>query len=142
NAYMTYRGIENFYGDVWVFIDGMNIGGPAGADNYKVHVCNNDTHFADDTWINYTDLGIQISDNSGNFIKTLEPISRGFLPDIGGSGASANTYVCDLFYSEVGQRVIFRGGGATMGLSAGMFCFHAKLQSSADSAGVCGRLSC
>jgi len=95
NAYMTYRGIENLFGNVWKFVDGINVN-----DNVP-YVCNTDTDFADDTTDNYTDLGITLA-NSNDYQKYLEQQSRGFLP--ASIDGSSSTYITDYYYQDTGWR--------------------------------------
>jgi len=138
-AYMTYRGIENFFGDVWNWVDGINIGGAATpADDYKVHVCNTDTDFADDTWANYTDLSIAIA-NANGWQDTLEQVSRGFLP--ASVGASSSTKITDYYYRNTGWRVVWLGGNAGSGATAGAFYVYASNAASDYYVSVGGRLS-
>ncbi len=51
NGTMKYRGIENFYGNIYQFVDGINI------NNGQSYVCYNPTEYVDDTITNYTQLG-------------------------------------------------------------------------------------
>ena len=121
NAYMTYRGIENFFGNVWTFIDGFNVN-----DNVP-YVSNTDTEFADDTVTNYTDLGVTLA-NANGYQDTLEQIRRGFLP--ASVGASSSTKITDYYYQAAGWRVLLCGGGAGNGSGAGVFCVSAGSGSS------------
>ena len=130
--YMTYRGIENFFGNVWKWMDGMNIN-----DNVP-YVCNDDSDFQDDTTDNYTALGITLI-NADGYQKTLEQTSRGFLT--ASVGGSDSTYITDYYYQAVGWRVVSLGGSTTNALNAGTFDMSMVNASSGDSVAVCGRLS-
>ena len=110
-SYMSYRGIENFFGHLWKWIDGINVN-----DNIP-YVSNNDTQFADDTASNYTDLGIVLATSDG-YQKTLEQQSRGFLP--ASVGGASNTYITDYYYQNTGWRVPELGGRASDGANAGV----------------------
>ena len=139
DAYMTYRGIENFWGNVCKCVDGINIGGTASpADDLKVHVCNNDSNFADNTWTNYTDLGIVIV-NAIAWQNTLEQVSRVFLP--ASTGATSNTKITDYYYYALGWRVVNLGGHAISGASAGAFCVYVSSDALADYNSIGGRLA-
>ena len=111
-SYMTYRGIENWYGHLWKFVDGFNI------NNNVPYVCNTDTDFADDTATDYTDLGITLH-NANGWQNTLEQISGGFLP--ASVGASSSTKITDYYYQDAGWRVALLGGTAHAGAYAGGF---------------------
>lgn len=137
-SYVSYRGIENFYGHLWKWVDGINIGGATGADDHKVHVCNNDVNFADNTWTNYTDFGIVLP-NSHGWQLALEQIARGFLPASVGGGS--NTYITDYYYQSTGWRVALLGGCAYYGAYAGVACWDLIRSSGSASQGVAGRLS-
>lgn len=54
---VTYRGEENFWGNIWTWVDGINV--HAG----KVYIA--DTNFADDTSTGYTDTGITCINANG-----------------------------------------------------------------------------
>jgi len=119
-SYMSYRSIENFFGHLWKWVDFINIGGAVEANDHKVHVCNNDTDVADNTWTNYTDLGIILPSSNG-WQVALEQISRGFLPASVGGGST--TYITDHYYRAAGWRVARLGGGANYGAAAGIACW-------------------
>jgi len=130
-AYMTYRGIENFFGNIWKWVDGINI-------NENVpYVSNTDTNFADNTATNYTDLGITLPNENG-YSVTLEQQSRGFLP--ASIGGSSSTYLTDYYYQSTGWRVGALGGYAGSGASAGVAAWRLYHSSGYDNAAIGGRL--
>jgi hypothetical protein len=132
DAYMSYRGIENFFGNIWKWIDGINVN-----DNVP-YVCNTDTDFADDTTTNYTSLGITLA-NSDGYQVTLEQISRGFLP--ASVGGASNTYITDYYYQSSSWRVATLGGDARSGLKAGVAYWYLYYSSAVDNVNVGGRLT-
>lgn len=129
--YMTYRGIENFYGSMYQFVDGVNI------NDYVWYACQDPADFADDTAVGYTDLGIT-AHNSDGYVATLEQIDDGFIA--ASVGATSATKLCDYYYRAVGWRVCRVGGGAYNGLIAGAFCVNAYSDSAASDASIGGRL--
>lgn len=134
DAYMTYRGIENFWGNVWKWVDGINI-------NTNVpYVSNTDTNFADDTAANYTALGITLGATSG-WQATLEQISRGFLPASVGGTASASVKITDYYWQAAGWRVFFMGGDAYHGAYAGAFYVGAGNGAADADVNLSGRLA-
>ena len=131
-SYMTYRGIENWYGHVWKFVDGFNIN-----DNVP-YVCNTDTDFADDTTTDYTDLGITLI-NADGWQNTLEQISGGFLP--ASVGASDSTKITDYYYQDAAWRVALLGNVAAGSTNAGGFCWNLYYPAAAAlDASISGRL--
>lgn len=130
-SYMTYRGIENWYGHLWKWVDGINI-------NSNVPYVTNTQPFVDDTSTNYTALGVTLI-NSDGWQATLEQISRGFLS--ASVGASSTTKITDYYYQASGWRVVRLGGGAFSGADAGAFCMHVNNASSDLSRNGSGRLA-
>jgi len=114
-SYVSYRWIENPWGHIWSWVDGINI------ENHVPYVCNDDTHFADDTKTNYTSLGVTLSSSTG-FQKTLAQIARGFLPT--SVGGSSSTYITDYYWQNTGWRTLLWGGAALHGTNAGIACWY------------------
>ena len=110
-SYVSYRWVENPWGHIWKFVDGIN------TYNHVPYVCNDDTHFADDTSTNYTSLGVILA-NSNGYQKTLAQTARGFLPT--SVGGSSNTYITDYYYQNAGWRIARLGGAASDGSSTGI----------------------
>ena len=120
-AYMSYRGIENWYGNCWNWVDGYNI------NSNQAYVSNNNTQFADDTATNYNLLGAPMIASDG-YVTNCQNDPFAFLPSA--VGGSTNTYWADYYYQSSGWRVPFFGGGATDGASAGGFFWHLSGDSS------------
>lgn len=116
-AYMSYRGIENFYGNCWNWVDGFNIGIVVDRD---VWVSNDDGDFADNTSTNYTNLSGTMASANGYASDILDQ-SGTFLPSA--TSGSSSTYLADYFYQSTGNRVAHFGGGANNGAHAGAFCW-------------------
>lgn len=129
--YMSYRGIENLFGNVWTWIDGINVN-----DNVP-YFCNDDTDFADDTDSDYYAPGVTLY-NANDYPTTLAQIPDGFLAAAG--GGSDSTYLCDYYYQHTGWRVVRFGGAANSTLKAGAFFVNAYHASSSDNASFGGRL--
>jgi hypothetical protein len=124
-SYMSYHGIENFFGHLWKWVDGLNVQFGTGTDyTGQAYACNDDTlPFADNVSAGYTALaGLlpgKIGDVSQNgYQKTLCQQARGFLPTSTGGGSG--TYICDYYYQSTGWRVAALGGAAYSGLKAGV----------------------
>ncbi len=131
-SYVSYRWIENPWGHLWKFVDGINI------EDRVPYVCNNDTYFADDTSTNYTSLDITLPSSDG-WQKTLGQIARGFLPT--SVGGSSSTYITDFYWQYIGWRMALLGGYADKSTSAGVACWDLHNWSGGTYRYVVGRLS-
>ena len=130
DMWMSYRGIENWYADIWEMIDGINI------QNYKVFLNQNPATFADEVYTgDYVDSGITLPAMEGSYIKK---VTGNFLPTAG--GGSSSTFVTDVGWSRPTGTVVFLCGSSENGLSGGGFTFGAHLTmefaNSAISAGL------
>ena len=144
-SYMSYRGIENFFGHVWKWVDGVNVHFGTG-DDYtgQPYVSNNDSNFADGTATDYTPLSRTILGKIGGvsqngYQKTLCQQGRGILP--ASTGGSSSTYIGDYYYQNTGWRVAGLGGIANDGLGAGVACWIVGYSSSGRVRSVGSRLA-
>lgn len=108
----TYRGIENPFGNVHQFVDGININNTTGTCH--VYVCHKPEHFADDTSANYIDTGHApgFGDND-NYIKDMAFLGEAltFYPSEIGNGAASSTHITDYQYNSAGGwRILLAGG--------------------------------
>lgn len=109
-AWMSYRGIENWYGNCWNFVDGINTNGTT------PYATSDSSAFADDTETGYTNLGFSLP-GSNDYVKNVHGSNGIFLPnEVGGS---SSTYITDYFWRNVGWRVALFGGKASDSSSAG-----------------------
>lgn len=134
NAAVQYRWIENPWGNVSEFIDGINI------DSLNVpFISTNPADYSDDTINNYNNT--EVTTGGSGWIKELR-ISSGFtwafIP--GTSGGSSTTYIPDYTYSNSGWKVLNVGGHITSKQEAGLFFFHAGAISSGTSNKIGARL--
>jgi hypothetical protein len=113
-AFMSYRGIENFFGNCWNWVDGFN------SINRNAWVTNNSADFVDDVTTNLTNLGTMPSSN--DFVRDIINTPVAFLPS-STSGGSSSTFITDGFFQNTGNRVALLGGSAGTGSIAGVFCW-------------------
>jgi hypothetical protein len=110
NNYMSYRGIEHWYGHLFEWIDGVNI------NERQWYVNDDPATFADDVFSgNYVSIGTAGSTDGyiSNFVQT----DKGFLPnEVAGNDT---TFVGDYYTQNTGARVLLVGGNATNSGSAG-----------------------
>jgi hypothetical protein len=135
-SFMSYRGIENFYGNCNNWIDGFNIG--ASSINYSAWVSNTTADFADNVATNYTNLGTMLS-TSNTFVKDVLAIDNAFLPSVG--GGSSTSFLADNYFVSTGNRVALFGGAAVSGVGAGAFRWNLSLDSSFRDRTLGSRLS-
>ena len=130
---VQYRHIENPWGNVYEWIDGINF------DDRTVRVCTDPAKYADDTTTDYM-VASTITGSNG-FIKSLGSSTNApyaFLPNA--VGGSNSTYIPDYYYQNTGWRVLLVGGLWASGLSAGLFFFVPNLSASVSGAGLGARL--
>jgi hypothetical protein len=116
-SFMKYRGIENFYGNVFNWADGINVNVTATGN---VHVTNTRADFADATSTNMTLIATALPTASG-FIRDLLPVDGYFLSS-SNTGASNITYITDQHVASASSnRVVRVGGRADSFSNAGAF---------------------
>ena len=138
-AYMSYRGVENWWGNVWKFVDGANINNDTTAS--KLYLSTDHTAYASDTATGYTFSG-NLQEVDGYVGDILDAL--GVWPKT--TGGNSATYITDYYYTEFdtvpagGWRVPLVGGGAYTGAIAGAFFVDSNVGSSFASTTVGGRL--
>lgn len=116
--WMSYRGVENFWGNCYVWVDGVNI-----LD--QVYHVNNTGTFEDNTTDNgYSQLGTQAPTGSG-YIRNVQNSTLSFIPE-SVAGGSSNIAFSDYYYQSTGYRVMVGGGSAGIGANAGAFVLIAN----------------
>ena len=135
SSFMSYRGCENFFGNVWRFVDGINI------QNYVPYINDNPRTFADDVFTgDYKSAGITMSATNG-YTRTLHNSSKGFFPK-SVSGGSSSVGTTDYYHQASGNRIALVGGPANNGLYAGPLCLAANSVASSVYVSIGGTLSC
>lgn len=130
DMWMSYRGIENWYGDGWEFIDGINI------SEYIPFVNNMlpSTYVSDVFTGNYVTTGVTIPAASASYTKNFHNSAKGFIPSV--VGGSSATYATDGLWTAAGSRVLLFGGSAGDGLLDGGFCLAADYGSASVSVSI------
>lgn len=125
---MIYRGIENIFGNVFQWLDGINNVGRQG------YVCTNYTQYNSNTTTNYTQLGYMCASSNGH-IERLGYDSNNSLVMVPLTvGASDTSGVTDYYYvKDSGNRIPYVGGLWYDGANVGLFCFHSTYDSSEKS---------
>lgn len=133
NSAVQYRGIENPWGNVWEWVDGINV------NNYSPCICTDPTKYADDTTTNYTVAGVPLGGSGST--KTLgisTNLPWAYLPRE--PGGSETTYIPDSMNSSSEWKVLMVGGSRGNSSAAGLFCFHAGNSSSSSGVSIGTRL--
>lgn len=131
---VIYRGIENIFGNVFNWIDGLNI------QNYQAYICRNPKEYISDKFeVPYIKLGYVNCNEKDMYIKKLGFDEKN--PDIAlpieiGGGAGSSSGMCDFYYSSEGNRVARVGGHFGSGSGAGLWCWSCNVSS------VTSHLSC
>ena len=113
---VIYRGLENIFGNIWQFVDGINI------KDYVAYVCYNPANYVVDKFDgDYNEIGYTNASTNG-YGKTLghdenHPLIM-FPTEVGGS---TNTYLSDYYNQNPGNRIALVGGGWGSGAGAGLW---------------------
>lgn len=113
---VMYRWIENIWGNVYDWIDGINI------SERRCYICTSPDNFADDTATNYTNSGVTHAAEGwikGYGYSSVYPWA--LIPRL--IGGSETTYVCDYVIASTGWRGLVTGGAWLNTGYAGLFCF-------------------
>ena len=127
---VNWRGIENMWGNIWKWVDGINIYGNGSQRGGVPYVCT-DMNFSDTNTANYESVGFTVANTDG-YVKYFgwgnDKYDWVFMPSTAGSGgASASTTVGDYFYKTAnlnGYRAALLGGHWNYSSSAGVFYWY------------------
>ena len=129
-----YRGIENPWGNVFKWCDGINF------KKEKIYICESPTDYASDKYdAPYTYAGDRPT--AEGYVKTVTPFAKnpllGYVSEIGGGNT---TYYSDYSYYADGGTVLACGGGWGYGVGAGLWYWYGGDSSSSAYGGIGGRL--
>ena len=125
---VIYRGIEGILGNIFVFVDGINI------KNRVPWICYNPTEYASDKFETpYQQLGYTNASSNG-YVKTLgfddeHPLFQ-FPTEIGGGTSTGTT---DYYYQDSRNRVARVGGSSNSGAGCGLWYWSLNGASSSAS---------
>ena len=130
-----YRGIEDLWGNVYQFVDGVNI------NNNQAWVCKDARDYASDVFISpYEKLSYVNLDTNGWVSEMGYDPNRPYaqFPIKGAGGAT--TYYADNYSQNAGQRIARLGALSSSGLTGGLTAWDLSNDSSYTSVGIGGRL--
>lgn len=131
----VWRGIENPYGNIWQYVDGVNI-----TDN-QAWVAKNADYYASNLFTDPYEQLSYINSNANGYAKEFGFDSRNpsaELPIALGGGAS--TYYSDYYYQNTGQRIAQFGGRWYDGSAAGLSYWSLGNSSATAAVDIGGRL--
>jgi hypothetical protein len=137
-SYMSYRGCENFFGNVWRFADGINA---TGSNAKVIYTNSNPATYASDVFTgDYTSTGVTTSSAAG-YASALGNSKKGFIP-VSVTGGASNKGTTDYFHTSTTVNTIARVGGAAGGtLTVGPLNLAGEDAASLSSVAVCAGVS-
>lgn len=124
----TYRGVENPYGHIWKWTDGIKCKIQSVADGGKseYYVCNDPSKYQSTDYTDYEKRG-EIPRTNG-YIKTILGGEFGDIMPLA-IGGDSDKYFSDYFYTSIpetgtGQRGVLFGGAAHYGSYCGLACSY------------------
>lgn len=137
-----YRGIENPFGHIWQWTDGINVQIEPGDDGLsKVFVCHDPSKFNDTNYDGYSHVGNEAR-KEGYVKEVIFGEGGEIMPKVVGGGST--TYFCDYHYTNIPTaetlRGVLFGGRADVGASAGFACAYSNSAPSYSSTSVGSRL--
>lgn len=130
---VQYRHIENPWGNVFDWVDGVNFNGST------VYVCTDPAKYADDTSAGYINAGTRAS--SGGYISALGVSTTApwaIYPS--SAGGSETTYIPDYSWTSSGWLALYVGGNWGYGSRVGLFYFNGDYGSSSSANSIGARL--
>jgi hypothetical protein len=132
---VSYRGIENFWGNVWKFVDGINI-----KADYNPWVADHD--FASDTFAHpYVDSGLTLCSANGWIADIVLDPDNDYQFLASAIGGSSSTKLCDYYWQAAGNKIALLGAGRDYGSYAGAWGWNLS-NGSGDSDRVIGARLC
>lgn len=111
-----YRGIESLYGDIFQFVDGVNV------NDQRAWICRNADDYASNLFASPYEALSYINHNNNGYA-----VEMGFDSDnpfacfpISITGGAYNKYYCDYYYQALGQKIARVGGDWVSGSGDGL----------------------
>lgn len=135
SSFMSYRGIENLFGNIWKFTDGILF-------SNNVPYVNQYPSTYDSTVLGVNDISTGVTMTASGYARNLGNSNKGFFP-ISVSGGSSTVGTTDYFYAnDVGELgIALVGSAANNGLNAGPLYLSAAYVASGVYVGIGGALS-
>jgi formylglycine-generating enzyme required for sulfatase activity len=129
---MSYRGIENLWGNTWQWCDGLNV------NDQQFYVGNDSSLFADETATGYDLLGDPAAASNG-YIRNVQHRTLGDVPS--DTTGNSSTAFADYYYQNPGWRVARVSVSSTAGTIAGPSCVSVNVSARVRDRSISGRLA-
>ena len=128
---ISYRGVENPFGNIWKFVYGINIHGNGSQGSGVPYVCTDFAFAESKNSGNYESAGFALA-NANGYISAMgygnEKFDWLFMPsEVNGNGANSTLPVGDYAYVTSnlnGYRIVLVGGGWNRGADCGFFSWY------------------
>ena len=125
---ITYRGVENPWGNIWKHIQGVNIWGDGTMGGGQPYIANNFVFSESKNGDNYEPVGFTLPNTNG-YVNAMGYGSKEFdwllMPsEVGGTSALPVGDYCHVTSSHLGYRIALLGGSWIRGASAGGFYWY------------------
>ena len=143
---VSYRGEENFYGNIWKWVDGVNIYSDGSNTDHHAYICDDFSFAESKNNGNYKEVGFTLA-MASDYVKSFgydEDFDWLFFPSDVAGGASSSVPVGDYYWqaaSTSGYRVAELGAHWSDGLRAGGFGWGVNAAPSLRHRTVGGRLA-
>jgi hypothetical protein len=134
---VIYRGIENLWGNIWEWVDNLNIRNNQGYTDIEGRIAS----------YNDTDFGTVYSALSAAFPATNNYMVTPLIDDVSGLsclpatvGGGSSSYFCDYYYQATGDRAALVGGDLSNGSAAGPWSWNLGNAASNASRNIGARL--
>lgn len=114
---VIYRGVEDIFGNIYQFLDGLNI------KDYIAYICYDPAKYASDVFTgDYKAVGYTNTSSDNSYIKTLGYDSKNPLVALPTStGGSSSTYIPDCYRCNSDNRIARVGGCYSSNADAGLW---------------------
>ena len=141
---IIYRGIENIFGNIWQFVDGINL------KDYQAYICYDPSEYVSDKFTDpYKELGYMCFKPAEGASTTAR---EGYAKELGYDslnplvslttdvGGASNTYMTDYAWINSGNRIALVGGPYSHGMKDGLWVWNLNSSSGDTSYYVGARL--
>ena len=141
---VSYRGVENFWGNSWTSAVDVNIAGDGSQYGNIPYICD-DYNYTEDTTTGYTSVGFSASSAKG-YVSAFgynANVDWLFFPSESGNSASNAYPIGDVVWINIfaGYRVVLIGGSRLSTREGGAYAYSCSYQSTSHGENIGARLS-